>query len=102
MDVYVLPVLNPDGYLHTWTSVGTHKNVATITWFICQREDVPNRLCFSSQNRMWRKNRSVREGSSCVGVDLNRNFDANWCSEYTVVHIDIFCISCARIHHEFY
>lgn len=29
---------------------------------------------------MWRKNRSVSRGSSCNGVDLNRNFDANWCS----------------------
>lgn len=54
MDVYILPVLNPDGYHYTWTS---------------------------SRNRMWRKNRSVSEGSGCIGVDLNRNFDANWCTE---------------------
>ncbi|XP_026878104.2 carboxypeptidase B2 [Electrophorus electricus] len=52
MDIYVLPVMNPDGYVYTWTT-----------------------------NRMWRKNRSVREHSPCVGADLNRNFDANWCSE---------------------
>ncbi|XP_041638062.1 carboxypeptidase B2-like [Cheilinus undulatus] len=52
MDVYVLPVMNPDGYSYTWTT-----------------------------NRMWRKNRSVGNGSSCMGVDLNRNFDANWCTE---------------------
>uniref|UniRef100_A0A672G3N1 Carboxypeptidase B2 (plasma) n=1 Tax=Salarias fasciatus TaxID=181472 RepID=A0A672G3N1_SALFA len=52
MDVYVLPVLNPDGYRYTWTT-----------------------------NRMWRKNRSVSPASSCIGVDLNRNFDANWCTE---------------------
>lgn len=52
MDVYVLPVMNPDGYKYTWTT-----------------------------DRMWRKNRSVREDSRCVGVDLNRNFDANWCTE---------------------
>ncbi|XP_075995119.1 carboxypeptidase B2 [Genypterus blacodes] len=52
MDVYVLPVLNPDGYKFTWTT-----------------------------NRMWRKNRSSSRDSSCVGVDLNRNFDANWCTE---------------------
>lgn len=32
-----------------------------------------------SQNRMWRKNRSV--SNNCIGVDLNRNFDANWCSK---------------------
>uniref|UniRef100_A0A3P8VUG0 Carboxypeptidase B2 (plasma) n=1 Tax=Cynoglossus semilaevis TaxID=244447 RepID=A0A3P8VUG0_CYNSE len=52
MDVYVLPVMNPDGYHYTWTN-----------------------------NRMWRKNRSASSGSSCIGVDLNRNFDANWCTE---------------------
>ncbi|XP_054479933.1 carboxypeptidase B2 [Anoplopoma fimbria] len=52
MDVYILPVLNPDGYHYTWTT-----------------------------NRMWRKNRSVSQSSKCVGVDLNRNFDANWCTE---------------------
>ncbi|XP_038575066.1 carboxypeptidase B2 [Micropterus salmoides] len=52
MDVYVLPVMNPDGYEYTWTT-----------------------------NRMWRKNRSVSKDSSCIGVDLNRNFDANWCTE---------------------
>uniref|UniRef100_A0A3B4AFK6 Peptidase M14 domain-containing protein n=1 Tax=Periophthalmus magnuspinnatus TaxID=409849 RepID=A0A3B4AFK6_9GOBI len=51
-DVYVLPVLNPDGYRYTWT-----------------------------KNRMWRKNRSVSQNGRCVGVDLNRNFDANWCTE---------------------
>ncbi|KAG7264746.1 hypothetical protein CRUP_009068 [Coryphaenoides rupestris] len=53
MDIYVLPVMNPDGYKYTWTT-----------------------------DRMWRKNRSVRDDSSCTGVDLNRNFDANWCKIY--------------------
>lgn len=33
------------------------------------------------QNRMWRKNRSSSKESNCVGTDLNRNFDANWCSK---------------------
>ncbi|XP_055019815.1 carboxypeptidase B2, partial [Boleophthalmus pectinirostris] len=51
-DVIVLPVLNPDGYDYTWT-----------------------------KNRLWRKNRSSSPNSRCVGVDLNRNFDANWCTE---------------------
>ncbi|XP_005808043.1 carboxypeptidase B2 [Xiphophorus maculatus] len=51
MDFYVLPVMNPDGYKYTWT-----------------------------KNRMWRKNRSPQKGTSCIGVDLNRNFDANWCT----------------------
>lgn len=46
----IVPVVNPDGYVYTWTT-----------------------------NRMWRKNRarSPSRGpeSKCVGADLNRNFD---------------------------
>ncbi|KAM6893851.1 carboxypeptidase B2 [Xenentodon cancila] len=52
MDVYILPVMNPDGYKYTWTT-----------------------------NRMWRKNRTPTKTHNCIGVDLNRNFDANWCTE---------------------
>ncbi|CAJ1082009.1 carboxypeptidase B [Xyrichtys novacula] len=51
MDVFVLPVFNIDGYDYT------HKS-----------------------NRMWRKTRSRKSGSSCTGADPNRNFDAGWCS----------------------
>ncbi|XP_058499173.1 carboxypeptidase B [Solea solea] len=51
MDVYVLPVFNIDGYDYT------HKS-----------------------NRMWRKTRSRKSGSSCIGADPNRNFDAGWCT----------------------
>ncbi|KAM9826979.1 carboxypeptidase B [Neosynchiropus ocellatus] len=51
MDVYVLPVFNIDGYDYT------HKS-----------------------NRMWRKTRSRRSGSSCIGADPNRNWNAGWCS----------------------
>ena len=49
----VIPVLNPDGYVYTWT-----------------------------RDRMWRKNRNPRAGRfgrrGCVGVDLNRNYDIEW------------------------
>ncbi|EDL13739.1 carboxypeptidase A2, pancreatic, isoform CRA_b [Mus musculus] len=49
LDVFLLPVTNPDGYVFSQTS-----------------------------NRMWRKTRSKRSGSFCVGVDPNRNWDANF------------------------
>ena len=49
MNWIIYPNLNPDGYLHTWTSY-----------------------------RYWRKNRAVNAGSSCAGVDLNRNYDIEW------------------------
>ncbi|KAM3593883.1 uncharacterized protein V6R79_024446 [Siganus canaliculatus] len=51
MDIFVLPVINADGYAYTHTT-----------------------------NRMWRKTRSRSSGSSCVGADPNRNFDAGWCT----------------------
>ncbi|NWV00445.1 CBPB1 Carboxypeptidase, partial [Upupa epops] len=51
LDFYVLPVVNIDGYVYTWTT-----------------------------NRMWRKTRSRNPGSTCVGTDPNRNFDAGWCT----------------------
>ncbi|XP_062988163.1 carboxypeptidase B-like isoform X3 [Elgaria multicarinata webbii] len=51
LDFYILPVLNIDGYVYTWTT-----------------------------SRMWRKTRSVNPGSKCIGTDPNRNFDAGWCT----------------------
>ncbi|TTH84667.1 Carboxypeptidase B [Bagarius yarrelli] len=52
MDVFVLPVFNVDGYEHSWKS-----------------------------DRMWRKTRSRKTGSSCIGADPNRNFAAGWCNQ---------------------
>ncbi|XP_059027849.1 carboxypeptidase A2 isoform X2 [Mustela lutreola] len=49
MDIFLLPVTNPDGYVFSQT-----------------------------KNRMWRKTRSKVSGSSCVGVDPNRNWDAGF------------------------
>ncbi|XP_068602649.1 carboxypeptidase O-like [Brachionichthys hirsutus] len=52
VDVYVTPVVNVDGYIFSWANDST---------------------------RLWRKSRSTPPpGSSCYGVDLNRNFNANW------------------------
>ncbi|XP_053174935.1 carboxypeptidase A5 [Scomber japonicus] len=49
MDIYLEIVTNPDGYYYTHTS-----------------------------NRMWRKTRKPNPGSSCVGVDPNRNWDSGF------------------------
>ncbi|XP_012705978.2 carboxypeptidase O isoform X1 [Fundulus heteroclitus] len=51
MDFYITPVLNIDGYIFSWKD---------------------------SSTRLWRKNRSPGPSGDCYGVDLNRNFDANW------------------------
>jgi hypothetical protein len=44
-----IPVVNPDGYVHTWTN-----------------------------NRLWRKGRSLTPVPGCIGIDLNRNYDLHW------------------------
>ncbi|XP_056596054.1 carboxypeptidase A1-like [Triplophysa dalaica] len=48
-DIFLEIVVNPDGYKFTHTT-----------------------------NRMWRKTRKPNPGSSCVGVDANRNWDAGF------------------------
>jgi len=45
----IIPSLNVDGYLFTW-----------------------------STTRLWRKNRQPNTGSTCIGTDLNRNFAYEW------------------------
>uniref|UniRef100_A0A8C5R319 Carboxypeptidase O n=1 Tax=Leptobrachium leishanense TaxID=445787 RepID=A0A8C5R319_9ANUR len=51
VDFYVVPVLNIDGFIYSWTT-----------------------------DRLWRKNRTPYNNGTCYGVDLNRNFNASWCS----------------------
>jgi murein tripeptide amidase MpaA len=48
LEWHMIPVLNPDGYEHSWDDY-----------------------------RLWRKNR-FDNGDGTFGVDLNRNWDANW------------------------
>jgi murein tripeptide amidase MpaA len=50
VDVYVIPIVNPDGYYYTYATGG---------------------------DRYWRKNRR-NNGTSCYGVDLNRNWGVDW------------------------
>ncbi|NWR72365.1 CBPO Carboxypeptidase, partial [Centropus unirufus] len=49
LDLYVLPVLNIDGYIYSW-----------------------------EKERLWRKNRSPHMNGTCYGTDLNRNFNSSW------------------------
>jgi len=48
-EVVIVPHQNPDGYEYSWTN-----------------------------DRLWRKNRATVPGSTCRGVDLNRNYDVYW------------------------
>jgi carboxypeptidase A2 len=64
-DFYFLPVMNPDGYQYS----------------------------FTAGNRLNRKNRAPNPGSSCLGTDLNRNYDHMWGMEGVSKNpcSDIFC-----------
>jgi len=46
-----------------------------------------------TNNRMWRKTRSVNSGSTCRGVDPNRNFDFAWGGEGTSP------LACSEVYH---
>ncbi|KAK4460481.1 putative carboxypeptidase [Cladorrhinum samala] len=48
-DFYIFPVVNPDGFVYTQTN-----------------------------ERLWRKNRQANSGSSCIGRDINRNWNYQW------------------------
>ena len=52
-EIFIVPVVNPDGYEYN-------------------RQTNPN------GGGMWRKNRRINSGSSCIGVDLNRNYNTDW------------------------
>ncbi|XP_064641422.1 carboxypeptidase B-like [Lineus longissimus] len=58
-DWYFLPVVNPDGYVHT-----------------------------HDMNRMWRKNRRPNNHRDCYGVDPNRNFGFHWAERGTMSSSD--------------
>lgn len=49
LEFVIVPLLNVDGYEYSQTN-----------------------------DRMWRKNRKTNSGSSCMGVDLNRNWGDHW------------------------
>lgn len=55
-------------------------------------------VCLFSQNRLWRKSRSRHGNNRCIGTDMNRNFDAQWCGmtsfplSYTPVSVSAYKI----------
>lgn len=42
------------------------------------KQNTLNLPVYCSQDRMWRKSRSLNPASPCVGADLNRNWGFRW------------------------
>lgn len=81
LDFYVLPVLNIDGYVYTWTNVSTQEECWWKSQLLALSLSFDLCVTILFQDRMWRKTRSKNAGSRCIGTDPNRNFDAGWCSK---------------------
>lgn len=56
LNIFIIPVLNPDGYEYTWTN-----------------------------DRLWRKNRQILESSPlyCRGIDIDHSFSYQWADDHT-------------------
>uniref|UniRef100_A0A3B4AGN9 Peptidase M14 domain-containing protein n=1 Tax=Periophthalmus magnuspinnatus TaxID=409849 RepID=A0A3B4AGN9_9GOBI len=66
--------------IYLWINRTSQDNSASVKVLLLG-SSYEKRPIYALKNRMWRKNRSVSQNGRCVGVDLNRNFDANWCTE---------------------
>lgn len=65
LDLWLVPCMNPDGRIHSMTV-----------------------------EKMWRKNRRDNPGTTCDGVDLNRNFDVVW----GVTQGSTSCSPCSEVY----
>lgn len=82
MDIFLEIVTNPDGFYYTHNNVSHCHNCFLVVYLTAVTLLSPRRCTFSIfyilQNRMWRKTRKPNPGSSCMGVDPNRNWDAGF------------------------
>lgn len=72
-DIHIIPLFNPDGYSYTWTNDRLWRK---------NRSPPPTNLCDPTGN----SNLSTCMGDTCGGVDLNRNFAANWAGDGSDPH----------------
>ena len=74
INIYILPMANPDGYEYSRNTVSVFKQ-----W--TQKYISFHYIAF--QERLWRKNRADNAGApNCKGVDLNRNWPFHYGGEH--------------------
>lgn len=54
------------------------KYTTDLTWYISINTNPDGYVASHTVDRMWRKTRNTNTPSQCIGVDPNRNWDANW------------------------
>jgi murein tripeptide amidase MpaA len=62
----------------TWLAVTLQVILDSIDIYILANANPDGREHVLDGDRLWRKNRAPLEGTTCIGVDLNRNFDLLW------------------------
>ena len=84
-DIFVAPILNPDGYVNKIHNQYISSSGLSFIYYIIMYIRIPKnwhsifRYEYTRTNdRYWRKNRGRNPGSSCIGVDLNRNWGYKW------------------------
>ena len=74
-DWTIVPTSNPDGYEYTWNTV----RIRTVLFI----HFTMRQLIYATniQDRLWRKSRAPTNNASCIGVDINRNYNSNFGGE---------------------
>ncbi|XP_043301637.1 carboxypeptidase O isoform X2 [Cervus elaphus] len=79
LETYSYNRYHPMGEIYQWMSEIREKYTEVVTQHFLGMT-YESRPMYYLKDRLWRKSRSSHNNGTCFGTDLNRNFDASWCS----------------------